>query len=81
VPADATQAVTALIAPGPGAGMKSDALSKPIFIAGREWRAMAKKLRVEAVLRVGADGTASATPAMQARLKIEVPDLKLETVP
>ncbi|MDP1734957.1 MAG: FAD:protein FMN transferase [Sulfuritalea sp.] len=78
VPADATQAVTALIAPGSGAGMKSDALSKPIFIAGREWRAMAKKLRVEAVLRVGADGTANATPAMQARLKIEVPDLKLD---
>jgi thiamine biosynthesis lipoprotein len=81
IPADATQAVTVLIAPGPGAGMRSDALSKPIFIAGREWRGMAKKLGVDAVLRVGADGTASATPAMQARLNIEVPDLKLVTVP
>ncbi|MDP1612695.1 MAG: FAD:protein FMN transferase [Sulfuritalea sp.] len=78
-PATATQAVTVLIAPGPGAGMRSDALSKPIFIAGREWRGMAHKLGVDAVLRVGADGTASATPAMQARVKIEVPDLKLET--
>jgi thiamine biosynthesis lipoprotein len=81
IPADATQAVTVLIAPGPGAGMQSDALSKPIFIAGREWRGMARKLGVDAVLKVGADGTASATPAMQARLKIEVPDLKLEVVP
>ena len=81
IPADATQAVTVLIAPGPGAGMRSDALSKPIFIAGREWRGMARKLGVDAVLKVGADGTASATPAMQARLKIEVPDLKLEVVP
>ena len=81
VPADTTQAVTVLIAPGPGAGMRSDALSKPIFIAGREWRGMAKKLGVEAILKVGADGTASATPAMQARLKIEVPDLKLEVAP
>ncbi|MCK9380417.1 MAG: FAD:protein FMN transferase [Sulfuritalea sp.] len=80
-PAADTQAVTLLIAPGPSAGMRSDALSKPIFIAGREWRAMARKLGVDAVLRVGADGTASATPAMQARLKIEVPDLKLEVVP
>lgn len=77
-PADATQAVTVLIAPGASTGMRSDALSKPVFIAGRDWRGMAKKLGVEAVLRVGADGTASATPAMQARLKIEVPDLKLE---
>ena len=80
-PAQGTQAVTVLIGPGPAAGMRSDALSKPIFIAGAEWRAMAQKLGVAAVLKVGADGTASATPAMQARIKIEVPDLKLEVVP
>jgi thiamine biosynthesis lipoprotein len=80
-PAEGTQAVTVLITPGPAAGMRSDALSKPIFIAGSEWRAMAQKLGVVAVLKVGADGTASATPAMQARLKIEVPDLRLEVVP
>ncbi len=79
-PATATQAVTVLMAPGPGAGMRSDALSKPIFIAGSDWRGMARKLGVEAVLRVGADGTVSATPAMQARVKIEVPELKLEVV-
>ena len=77
-PATATQAVTVLIAPGPGAGMRSDALSKPIFIAGSDWRGMARKLGVEAILRVGADGTVSATPAMRSRVKIEVPDLKLE---
>ena len=80
-PAAATQAVTVLLAPGPGAGMRSDALSKPIFIAGADWRDMARKLGVESVLRVGADGTVSATPAMQARVKIEVPDLKLELTP
>ncbi len=79
-PAEATQAVTVLIAPGAAAGMRSDALSKPIFIAGAEWRAMAGRLGVAAVLKVGADGTASATPAMQARIKIEVPDLKLAVV-
>lgn len=79
-PAAGTQAVTVLIAPGAAAGMRSDALSKPIFIAGREWRAMAQKLGVDAVLRVGADGTVNATPAMQARVKIEVPDLKVEVV-
>jgi hypothetical protein len=36
-PATATQAVTVLIPPGKGAGMRSDALSKPIFIAGADW--------------------------------------------
>ena len=80
-PVDATQAVTVLIAPGPAAGMRSDALSKPVFVSGREWRAMARKLGVDAVLRVGADGTVSATPAMQARVKMEVPGLKPEVVP
>jgi len=79
-PAAGTQAVTVLIAPGTAAGMRSDALSKPIFIAGTGWRAMAQKLGVDAVLRVGADGTVNATPAMQARVKIEVPDLKVEVV-
>jgi thiamine biosynthesis lipoprotein len=76
-PAEGTQAVTVLIAPGPGAGMRSDALSKPIFIAGSEWRAMAQKLGVAAVLKVGGDGTVSLTPAMQARVKIDLPDLKV----
>jgi thiamine biosynthesis lipoprotein len=81
IPAEGTQAVTVLIAPGPSAGMRSDALSKPIFIAGTEWRAMAKQLGVDAALKVGADGTAFVTPAMQARLKVEVPDLKLQVIP
>jgi thiamine biosynthesis lipoprotein len=77
-PADATQAVTILIAPGPNAGMRSDGPSKPIFIAGRAWLDVAKKMGVDAALRVGADGTVSATPAMKARVKIEIPDLKIE---
>ena len=76
-PAIGTQAVTLLIAPGRFAGMQSDALSKPIFMAGTEWLAMARKLGVGAVLKVSAGGTATATPEMKARLKIEVPDLKL----
>ena len=79
-PAEGTQAVTVLVAPGPAVGMKSDALSKPIFIAGRDWLAMAQKLGVTAVLKVGADGTVQATPAMQARIKVDIPDLRLDTV-
>ncbi len=80
-PAQGTQAITILIAPGPSAGMRSDGLSKPVFIAAGQWREMAHKLDVEAVLKVGAGGTVSATPAMQKRLKIEIPDLTLEVKP
>jgi hypothetical protein len=47
-------------------------------MAGHEWLTMARKLGVGAVLKVSAGGTATATPEMKARLKIEVPDLKLE---
>lgn len=72
-PAQGAQAVTLLIPPGPQAGMRSDALSKPIFIAGADWLALAQKLGVTAVLKVGADGTVKATPAMRQRLKIEAP--------
>lgn len=79
-PAAATQAVTVLMPPGIASGMRSDALSKPLFIAGAAWRDMARKLEVAAVLRVAADGKVSVTPAMQARLKIEVPDLKVDLV-
>ena len=42
---------------------------------------MAAKLGVDAVLRVGADGRVAVTPAMRERLKVEVPDLKLEVAP
>ncbi|KAF4531172.1 hypothetical protein B566_EDAN019212 [Ephemera danica] len=75
-----TQSLTVLIPPGPGAGMRSDALSKPLFIAGSQWREMAKTLGQAAVLKVGADGTAVATPAMKARLTVETPDLQIEEV-
>ena len=80
-PAEGTQAVTLLVGPGSKTGMRSDALSKPIFIAGKAWRAMATKLGVAAVLRVDGDGAVSATPAMQARIRSEVPDLKIAVWP
>lgn len=80
-PHDGTQSLTILIPPVVDAGTRSDALSKPIFIAGAGWRGMARQLGIDAVLRVGADGTAQATPAMKARLTIEVPDLRLREEP
>ena len=70
-PALGTRAVTILV-DGPQAGMRSDALSKPIFIAGSDpvssWTRMAGRLGVERVLRVDASGQVFATPAMAGRL-------------
>ena len=70
-PAQGTRAVTILVE-GPQAGMRSDALSKPIFIAGGDlasgWTRMAARLGVERVLRVDASGRVFATAAMAGRL-------------
>lgn len=69
-PAMGTQSVTILIPPGVTAGMRSDVLSKPLFIAGDAWLRQASKLNVIAALKVGAGGTVIATPAMRSRLKM-----------
>lgn len=69
-PAMGTQSVTILIPPGATAGMRSDVLSKPLFIAGDAWLRQASKLNVIAALKVGAGGTVIATPAMRSRLKM-----------
>lgn len=70
-PAEGTEAVTVLITPRRDAGMWSDWASKPLFIAGPGWRAMAQKLGMTHVLRVGADGKVEMTDAMRERVKLE----------
>jgi FAD:protein FMN transferase len=70
-PSTGTQAVTVLIPPGPKTGMWSDVASKPLFIAGADWRRLADKLGVTQVLRVDADGRIEMTDAMRARVKLE----------
>jgi thiamine biosynthesis lipoprotein len=73
-PSTGTQAVTVLIPPGFGAGragMWSDVASKPLFIAGTDWRRLADKLGMAQVLRVDADGRIELTDAMRARVKLE----------
>jgi thiamine biosynthesis lipoprotein len=68
-PTQHTQAVTLLIPPAPDAGMRSDALSKPLFLAGAEnWRALARDLGVDYALRIDADGQIELTDALRARL-------------
>ncbi|MDR3157862.1 MAG: FAD:protein FMN transferase [Zoogloeaceae bacterium] len=65
-----TQAVTLLIPSAPDAGMRSDALSKPVFLAGENhWRAVARDLGVDHALRVDASGRVEMTGALRERLE------------
>lgn len=67
-PAEGTQALTVLIPPAGDAGLRSDVLTKPLFIAGDDWPRLAEKLGVTQALRVAADGRLEATAALLARL-------------
>ena len=73
-PVTHTQAVTVLTS-GPQAGTRSDALSKPLFVAGpQDWRAMAQKTGITHALRVDAQGRVTVTPDLAARLTF-APDI------
>ncbi|MFN6961830.1 MAG: hypothetical protein ACK4N6_06265, partial [Rhodocyclaceae bacterium] len=75
-----TQAVTVLIPPGPDAGMRSDVLTKPLFIGGERWRELARRLDVSQVMRIDAHGRVFVTPAMQQRLHFEIEGLDVKLV-
>lgn len=69
-PATHTQAVTVLSPGGERAGTLSDALSKPIFIAGADrWREMARQLGAGLVLRVDTNGKIQVTEQLRQRLE------------
>ena len=67
-PAMHTQALTVLISPRSSTGTLSDMASKPLFIAGEHWPALAGKLGIDQVLRVDASGNIEVTPTMRERL-------------
>lgn len=79
-PAQGTQSLTVLIPPGPDTGMRSDVLTKPLFIAGDRWMELARRLEVPQVLRVDALGRIYVTAAMQARLHFEMENLRINLV-
>ena len=69
-PATHTQSLTVLAAPGPRAGVLSDAASKPSFIADiRGWEAPLKRLGIEAAIRVDESGKIAMSEAMARRAK------------
>ena len=82
-PVEHTMAITVLTQ-GEKAGTRSDASSKPLFIAGeQDWPALAQRLQITHVLRVDRDSHLSATPAMLARLQFiaEKPDIQVVPLP
>lgn len=69
-PASGTQSLTVLAAPGPRAGVLSDAASKPSFIADiREWETPLKRLGIIAAIRVDESGKIAMSAAMARRAK------------
>ena len=71
MPARGTQAVTVLITPRPGAGTLSDAASKPVYLAGSEWRMYARRFGIDHALRVDGDGRIEVSRALRDRLQFE----------
>ncbi len=79
-PAPGVQSVT-IVVDGPGAGVRSDVLTKPLFIAGaNDWTAIAQRLAVQSVLHVAEDGTVSVTANLADRLKFQPHDGKLPDI-
>lgn len=79
-PAPGTQAVTIVVA-GPDAGVRSDVLTKPVFIAGEVgWESMARRLGLTQVLHVDAQGQVSVTVSLAERLKFIAHDGKLPDI-
>lgn len=77
-----TQALTVLITARPSAGMLSDVVSKPLFIAGTGWPVLAKKLGVDQVLRVDAEGRLQISEKLSRRLVfVGDPPKSLELMP
>ena len=79
-PAPGTQAVT-IVVDGPDAGVRSDVLTKPVFIAGDAgWQVMAQRLGLTQVLRVDAQGQVDVTGPLADRLKFMQHDGKLPDI-
>ncbi|HEX7081753.1 MAG TPA: FAD:protein FMN transferase [Gammaproteobacteria bacterium] len=69
-PADETQSVTVVAAQG----VLADAAATALFVAGDDWRSVARALGIDAALRVDADGHVELTDAMRRRLVSDDPE-------
>ena len=79
-PAPDVQSVT-IVVDGERAGVRSDVLTKPLFIAGPEASVpMAQRLDLKSVMLVTADGRVRVTPNLADRLKFQPHDGKLPDI-
>jgi thiamine biosynthesis lipoprotein len=60
-----------VLTPRPGAGTLSDAASKPVYLAGGEWRMYARRFGIDHALRVDGDGRIEVSRALRDRLQFE----------
>ncbi len=80
-PAEGVQAVTVLTR-GPRAGVLSDVVSKPLFIAGTGgWRAAAQRMSVADAMLVDEQGNIHLTASLQKRLEFADKGLRVEVLP
>ena len=68
-PVQHTQALTVLITPQTAAGALSDMASKPLFIIGPDWPALAQRLGVKHVMRIDAAGRLQVSESLFRRLE------------
>lgn len=81
-PAQHTQALTIVVPAGDKAGTRSDALSKPLFIAGPQaWQTLARQLQIRQVLRVDREGKIQVTAPLHRRLHFVVPTEGMDILP
>lgn len=79
-PASTMQSVT-ILTTGEYAGVRSDTLTKPLFIAGENaLRPLLSKLNATQVLAITADGRVLVTPALQQRLQLSDPKQHVQLV-
>lgn len=79
-PAPGTQAVTIIVS-GPDAGVRSDVLTKPVFIAEEmAWQAMVRRLGITQVMHVDAHNRVSVSAPLADRLKFLPHDGKLPDI-
>ncbi|WP_435627627.1 FAD:protein FMN transferase [Candidatus Ferrigenium straubiae] len=80
-PAEGVQAATVLTR-GPRAGVLSDAVSKPLFIAGANgWRAAAQRMNADEAMLVDEQGNIHLTAGLQKRLEFADKGLHVEVLP
>lgn len=77
-PSMGTQSVSLITHTGPDAGIQSDALSKPFFIATpADAKKLAKTFHLDYILMIDAQGTAYLSAPMQARIRWITPPARI----